>query len=38
MHKSQRVIFARTGAQPVKLTIAPLIDRTHAGATLNVRW
>ena len=38
MHTSQRVIFARTGAQPAKLTIAPLIDRTHTGAMLNVRW
>jgi len=38
MHTSQRVIFARTGAQPAKLTISPLVDRTQAGAMLNVRW
>jgi hypothetical protein len=38
MATSQRVIFVRTGTQPTKLTIAPLIDRTHAGAMLNVRW
>jgi len=38
MSTGQHVIFARTGAQSTKLTIAPLIDRNHAGAMLNVRW
>jgi hypothetical protein len=37
MSTSQHVIFARAGAQP-RITIAPLVDRQHAGATLNVRW
>lgn len=38
MTSTQRVIFVRSGAQPSKVTIAPLVDRTHTGAMLNVRW
>jgi len=38
MTTTQRVIFARPGAQRSKVTIAPLVDRTHTGAMLNVRW
>lgn len=38
MSTSQRVIFARPAAQHARMTIAPVVDRTHAGAMLNVRW